>query len=48
MGNIIIIMLSYQELKKHKENKHIFFGNEEKEQEKKPFLFSIIKKEKVS
>lgn len=46
MGSFLSIILSYHELKKHKEQKKQFFINNEIIKEKMPFLTSKIKKEK--
>lgn len=46
MGSFISIILSYHELKKHKEQKNLFFVKDETTKEKMPFLSSKLKKEK--
>lgn len=46
MGSFISIILSYHELKKHKEQKSAFFVKDETIKENMPFLSSKLKKEK--
>lgn len=40
MGNALIIMLSYNELKKHNETKTFFFKDDREVEETEPFLLS--------
>ena len=46
MGNALIIMLSYNELKKHNETKTLFFKDDRDLEEIEPFLLSKYKKPK--